>query len=467
MQAEMERLDTRFKHFFIWFNLGWMLVSLCSLTFSIIGTFGNHPEYLRDWRGPVICLMALAIPATFGFVLFVASRGNWHKESAWPPPLLYTLLVSGSLYVIVTLLNLFDYNFVWNYFTVLGITYSFFRGTRMIALVLLIFLSYCYFLSYLSWPLVRSDWGGIFGSGITFLSLTIVCITIQYLIGERYERHHLLQQLTRTNEELEAAHHQLAESATQEQELAVLRERTRLAREMHDTLGHALVLVSVKLEAAQRLRELDAQRCDQELETTREIIRSSMKELRASIANLRSPALEREPACRALSRFAREMAQRSDLRVSYDLHPDIEGLPETIEDTLWKVGLEALTNIEKHAQARNALLHISRQNGQVFLKIEDDGVGLPAHLCAQKPEHAASYTSPVGHYGLSGMQERVKNVQGHLKIHANGTQGTTVEVTLPLVETPLSSSTPKPAPRIIVNALSSPGEVNCASEKLA
>ena len=90
-----------------------------------------------------------------------------------------------------------------------------------------------------------------------------------------------------------------------------LRERTRLAREMHDTVGHALVLISIKLEAARRLRERDPERCDRELEATGEIARATMNDLRASIANLRSPALEREPACRALSRYAREMAQRA------------------------------------------------------------------------------------------------------------------------------------------------------------
>lgn len=150
--------------------------------------------------------------------------------------------------------------------------------------------------------------------------------------------------------------------------------------ELHDTLGHALALVSVKLEAAQRLRERDPQRCDHELEATREIVRNSMNELRASIANLRSPALEREPACRAISRYAREMAQRIGLRVSYDLHPAIEGLPEPIEETLWKVGQEVLTNIEKHAQASNVLLHISRQDGHIVMRIQDDGVGLPRHF---------------------------------------------------------------------------------------
>ncbi|HLI71453.1 MAG TPA: ATP-binding protein, partial [Ktedonobacteraceae bacterium] len=152
---------------------------------------------------------------------------------------------------------------------------------------------------------------------------------------------------------------------------------------------------------------------------------------------LRSPALEREPACRALSRYAREMAQRVGLRVSYDLHPDIEGLPEPIEEALWKVGQEALANIEKHAQAHNVLLHMSCRDGHVFMKITDDGVGLPADLCQRQKEHEISYESPAGHYGLSGMWERVKNVHGRISIHSADEHGTVIEVTLPLVEAPL------------------------------
>src|SRR5260370_35927760 len=109
---------------------------------------------------------------------------------------------------------------------------------------------------------------------------------VQRLISARFERNQLILHLSRANTELEEARRRLSESAVQEQELAVLRERTRLAREMHDTLGHALVLISIKLKAAQRLRQSDQERCDRELESTKEIVRTSMMELSACIANL-------------------------------------------------------------------------------------------------------------------------------------------------------------------------------------
>ncbi|HEX7735157.1 MAG TPA: sensor histidine kinase [Ktedonobacteraceae bacterium] len=438
MQEEVMQGNKRLNRFFLIFNFSWLVVSIVSLAYSAIETFIEHPGYLHDWHALVISLLSLLVLAFFGALPFLSLKRRDHMK--WPPARSFALPYWAGIFLTVTLLTVLDNNFVWAYFVVMGLTFAIFDGKVSPALVALLFLAYCWFLGWLSWPFTGDHLSAIFGMSITFASISLMSITIQRLISERMGREHLLQQLTRSNEELEEAHHRLAESALQEQELAVLRERTRLAREMHDTLGHALVLVSVKLEVAQRLREVDTARCAQELEDTKEIVRSSMNELRASIANLRSPALEREPACRALSRYAREMAQRADLRVSYDLHPDIEGLPEETEETLWKVGQEALANIEKHARARNILLHISRQNGQIILKISDDGVGLPADLCQQG--QANSYQSPGGHYGLSGMLERVKNVQGHLCIDTEPGQGTSIEVTLPLVEEPSPALSP-------------------------
>lgn len=427
--------ESHSRRFFRLFNLGWLLVSLVSLTYSALGTFTAHPQYLHEWRAPTTFALMLGILGCFSFLSFSSlARKFCHTGSLLHPLLLLYWIIP---YLIVTALNLLDTHFVWSYFVVVGLTFALFTSQLVWLLVAWLFLSYCWFLGLLTWPLTADRLSAIIGICIAFTSITLLGVSIQHLANERLKRDHLLQELRQTNTELEAAQRLLAENMAQEQELAVLRERTRLAREMHDTLGHALVLISVKLEAAQRLRALDPPRCEQELEATREIVRESMKELRASIANLRSPALEHEPACRALSRYARAMAMRTGLRISYDLHPDIEGLPETVEETLWKVGQEALTNIEKHAHASTVLLHISRQDGQVVLKIADDGVGLPADLC-QLAEHESTQTpAPTGHYGLSGIQERVRNARGRLVLDRSGTQGTSLEVVLPVVETPL------------------------------
>ncbi|HEY6287451.1 MAG TPA: sensor histidine kinase, partial [Ktedonobacteraceae bacterium] len=222
----------------------------------------------------------------------------------------------------------------------------------------------------------------------------------------------------------------------------VLRERTRLAREMHDTIGQALVLISVKLEAAQRLRERDPERCDGELESTKEIARETMTVLRASIADLRSPTLEHVHINHALSRTARELAQRTGLSVTYTLQADIDPLPASVEETLWKVSQEAFTNIEKHAHASHVQVRISRQGEKLLMSIHDDGIGLPPALNQPDKDGSFVYISPGGHYGLRGMLERIEAIGGHLTLHSGKEQGTTIEVELPLAHSePLESGT--------------------------
>lgn len=439
MQEKIEQADIRFRNGWLLMNLGWVLVSVCTLTLATYSALEQYPGYLHEWRGlAILCLDLLILALYCSLVLHGTRRGHAFKQ--WPPPLSTSILYSSSTYIAVTLLALINNSFVWAYFIVLGLCFGLFKTRIVVTAAVIIFLSHAWFSSYLTWPLTGDNIGAMLSIGLTFMSLVIVCLSMQHLISERFERTMLLNEVAHSKEELEAAHQRLSETAIQEQELAVLRERTRLAREMHDTLGHALVLISVKLEAAQRLRSRDPQRCDQELEATKEIVRNSMHELRASIANLRSPALEREPACRALSRYAREMAQRSGLRISYDLGSDIEGLPEQIEETLWKIGQEALTNVEKHAQAQNVLLQINRQDGQIWLRIEDDGIGLSSNLCQKQTADKTTYESPQGHYGLSGMLERARQASGQLTVTSGSGNGTAIEVALPLVKAPSTAS---------------------------
>lgn len=284
----------------------------------------------------------------------------------------------------------------------------------------------------MTWPPSGNNFVGIASQALPLFSMTGFIILFQRLIEERFERNELVKKLALTNSELEETHRQLEQSLVQEQELAILRERTRLAREMHDTIGHALVLISVKLEAAQRLRERDPERCDGELEATKGIARETMTALRLSIADLRSPVLEHEPINNALSRSARELAQRSGLRVTYTLQADIERLPEPIEETLWKVSQEAFANIEKHAHASHVQVRISWHDEKLIMLIEDDGIGLPPQLYQSQQDASLEYSSPEGHYGLRGMIERVEAIGGQLTLHSGEKQGTTIEIELPL-----------------------------------
>ncbi|MDQ2888711.1 MAG: sensor histidine kinase, partial [Chloroflexota bacterium] len=336
------------------------------------------------------------------------------------------------LYLVVLLLTLINTSFVWDFYVVFSISFGLFWGVRLLLAVSCMALALFAFQGLLVWPPTGGTLVGIAGQTLTLFSITGFTMMFQHLIGERFERNEIFKQLTQANGELEEAHRQLAQSVVQEQELAVLRERTRLAREMHDTIGHALVLISVKLEAAQRLRERNPERCDRELESTKAIARETMTALRASIADLRSPALEHEPMQHALSRSARELAQRSGLSVTYTFQADIDLLPAAIEETLWKVCQEAFTNIEKHAHASHVQVHISRQDEKLLLHIHDDGIGLPPALCQPDRDGSFVYSNAAGHYGLRGMLERTEAIGGHLMLRSGKEQGTTIEIELSL-----------------------------------
>ena len=394
----------------------------------------NNPSYMHNWRG-VTCIVLTVLA-----LLIYAVQFRMSLRMDWPLPLRYAVGLWVSLYLVMMLLTLINTSFVWDFYVVFAISFGLFGGVRLLLAVSSMALTMFAFQGLLIWPPTGLVLVGIAGQALTLFSITGFNMLFQHLIGERFERNKLFTQLTQANGELEEAHRQLAQSVIQE--LAVLRERTRLAREMHDTIGHALVLISVKLEAAQRLRERDPERCNHELESTKQIARETMTALRASIADLRSPTLEHAHTNQALSRSARELAQRTGLHVTYTLQADIDLLPEAIEEILWKVSQEAFTNIEKHAHASHVQVRISRQDEKLLMRIHDDGIGLPPALNQPDKDGSFVYISPGGHYGLRGMLERIEAIGGHLTLHSGKEQGTTIEVELPLAHSePLESDT--------------------------
>ena len=417
-------IDDAFLRRFKWWGPGWSAVTMIFIVTIDYTILHDNPGYFHNWRFPAILALSCAIVTIYGSCVLYMRR-----FTAWPPPFKISLSVWICLYVLIVLLTLINQQFAWYFFAVFGTSLSMMTGRRLVVLVTVLFLSVCAVNGYFTLPFNTDNIGGIVGLLLSFYGTTAISLVMQTLIRERYTRNRLLQELAQTNTELAIAHQKLAETAAQEQEIAVLRERTRLAREMHDTLGHALVLVTVKLEVAQRLRERDPERCERELEAAQQIVRDSMNNLRTSIANLRSPALEHEPVYRALSNVAHEIARRTGIHVVYDIAPDIDRLPEQVEETLWKVGQEALINIEKHARAKTLTLHLSRHDAQVLMRIEDDGVGIPDSLYT-----CTGCKSPEGHYGLSGMRERVESFGGSIQIQAGQERGTVIEVALPLIE---------------------------------
>ena len=218
--------------------------------------------------------------------------------------------------------------------------------------------------------------------------------------------------------ELESANKQLTEYAARVEDLTIANERQRMARELHDTLSQGLAGVILQLEAA------DAHLANQRHEKAQSIVSNAMVQARITLAEARRAIDDlRQPSLDDLDSALRLEVSRFASATGIPIHfhaASIPPLPEPIKETLVRAVTEGLTNIVHHAQAHNVDVEVQRQDNGLMVTIRDDGVGFdPASI-------------PSGHYGLLGIQERVRLVNGRFDIESAGGQGTVLKIEIPL-----------------------------------
>lgn len=221
------------------------------------------------------------------------------------------------------------------------------------------------------------------------------------------ERDRAQRRLLRADEEIER--------------LATLAERERIARDLHDLLGHTLSVIVVKSELAARLSLDDPARAAEEMSDVERIGREALTEVRAAVAGYRARGLrgELEGARRALE------AAGVDATITAELPP----LSIAQESALALALREAVTNVVRHARARHATIRIGADGERVLLEVSDDGRGSSA------PEGA----------GLTGMRERIAALGGGV-MHDTSTAGTRLRVTLHL-DTDATARATAPSPQ--------------------
>ena len=391
----------------------WRTIVLVSFGFGIVSAQEQNPALFSSWRAVAMLLLIGAF--LIGYELY--ERTETRRGGHWPMPFRTVLLYLIFQLAIMGMLLQFGRGFSGPIFALMGQVCSSLQMRRW-PVPLLAIIALAGAGAGLIEDISAANWGAIIGF-VFFMVIWIgVAVFIALLFHERFQREALIVELRKTRDEL-------ALYAMQAEELAALRERTRLAREMHDSLGHALVLVNVKLEAAQRLYAVDAGRGAGELEATRALVRTTMVDLRRSLADLRAPLPDHHDLPAALARLADEVRARTSLEVTCSAAPGLYAVgiqlaPEATE-SLWRVAREALSNVERHAAAGCAALTLERQNGALILRVTDDGSGVaPADLA--RP----------GHYGITGMRERIEALGGTLRIAARPEGGTVVEARVPM-----------------------------------
>lgn len=249
-------------------------------------------------------------------------------------------------------------------------------------------------------------------------------LTIRAMQRQLQEKNELLQQEVAERKQIEVAlreaNTRLSRYATTLEELAVSRERNRLARDLHDTLAHTLSGIILQLEAAQAVWETDTQQACTLLQTAQNLARGGLSEARSAVQDLRTNVLNEVGLGMAIHQQAVSAAQRSGFQLSLHGTTSLEGLPYEVEQNIYRIVQEALTNVERHAHATQVTIRLHQDEQDMAMTIADDGVGFDNSK--QPPEDT---------FGLCGIYERALLIGAELKIESAVGRGTTIRLMLP------------------------------------
>jgi signal transduction histidine kinase len=208
---------------------------------------------------------------------------------------------------------------------------------------------------------------------------------------------------------------QKAEALTQQVEtLAATLERTRIARDIHDSLGHTLTSLDVQLELAIKLHSRNPEQSLQALETAKLMAFQSVQNVRTSVRTMRESDFDLHQALVAL---IEQVKQNQSFKMQLEMN--LPQLPLQTSYQLYCVIQEALTNIQKHSKASLVSLRIQPTSEALSLELVDNGIGF-------------DMLAPRSGFGLRGMHERIHSLGGELIVNSSPGQGTHVQVTIPL-----------------------------------
>jgi len=244
------------------------------------------------------------------------------------------------------------------------------------------------------------------------LSTMIILIIFMVLFRKQLESSERAQALA---SDLKDANQQLVAYANRNEALTLQAERERMARELHDTLAQGVAGLILQLEALKAFQEQNnLEKAQNVLEQALDRARNTLSESRSAIEDLRNEDTDfRTTVQKLIAEFSEIGKIHSTLHVELEI---VQTLPQHIQHHARRVLHEALTNIQKHAQAKNADISVVQSGNNLTLRIQDDGVGFdPKHLL------------PRGHFGLQGFQERAQLTNSHYSLSSSPGEGTTIE----------------------------------------
>ena len=258
---------------------------------------------------------------------------------------------------------------------------------------------------------------GLLQVGINFLDiinlLFFILFLMIYIANEVQENERMTQELIMVHQ----VNHELENYAAVSEKIAEDKERKRLAREIHDTLGHALTGIAAGVDACIAMIDINPEATKKQLMVISKVVRQGIVDVRNSLNKLRPGALEQHGFKGAIENMIEEFTSVSDLTITLDYRLDKADFENTKEDILFRVIQESVTNAVRHGDATHIDISLYIEDNSLYLKIQDNGQG-----CEEI------------HYGfgLKQMKERLGMING--KVAYDGHHGFLTIVTIPLQE---------------------------------
>jgi nitrate/nitrite-specific signal transduction histidine kinase len=210
-------------------------------------------------------------------------------------------------------------------------------------------------------------------------------------------------------------------------QIAVMEERNRMAREIHDTLAQGFSGIILQLEAGEQAIGTDEAALQRHLNQARNLARKSLAEARRSVWNLRPQALEQKPLAEAIQQEADRFSQTTGVSVKLNILGNKRSLPPEMEAGILRIFQESLTNVRKHAKATKVEVNLTFDDSTVELTVRDNGVGFKPKVTGDGEGGKKKSDT----FGLISMRERARGFDGTFELLSRAGRGTLVKIVIP------------------------------------
>ncbi|WP_085521980.1 sensor histidine kinase [Tuberibacillus sp. Marseille-P3662] len=207
--------------------------------------------------------------------------------------------------------------------------------------------------------------------------------------------------------------------ATRAKSAAAIEERQRLARDLHDAVSQQLFALSMMASAANKAVDKDIELAKQQITDIRELSLKAMGEMRALLLHLRPVHLSNDSLYEGVCKLMNELSEKTNIQFNDDID-DVQGLSAAMENHLFRILQEALSNALRHSEANQVKLQLYKKDRTVFLQVRDNGKGFEIS------------ENKLSSYGMRTMKERCEELGGKMTVTSQKGEGTAVEARLPI-----------------------------------